>query len=142
MRKFSHVLAYAALLLLGVSCSEQNEPAPLGGRSTSANNVAPFDPDGGGGGGGGGGAGGGGTCTPSSPSQTIVDRIKANGQRICRLNRWTIVTTITPPDGFTIGIGCPDTSYPFSVDIIDENGYSTYASGSYNCGSGVVTLSK
>jgi hypothetical protein len=137
MRTLFRALPLAALLL-GTSCSKQSEPTPLGSRTVTADNVAPIDPPTGGGGGGGGGT----TCTPAAPSQTIVDRIKANARKICMTNRWTIVTTITPPDGFTIGIGCPDTYYPFSVDILDEYGYSTYASGTYDCGTGAVTLSK
>jgi hypothetical protein len=52
------------------------------------------------------------------------------------------VTTITPPDGITYGLGCDYYPYQFSVDIIDENGRSTYASGTYSTGSGAFTLSE
>lgn len=137
VKLLTHALSLGALLALATACSKQDAPTPAAGtRTAGANNVAPIDPPPGGGGGGGSDP----SCTPAPPAQDVKDRIKASAQKICRTNRWTIVTTITPPDGFTYGLGCPSTSYPFSVDIIDENGTSTYASGTYS--GGTVTLSK
>lgn len=141
VKLLTQALTLGALLTLATACSKQDAPTPTGGsRTASANNVAPTDPPTGGGGGGGGG--GGTSCTPSAPAQITKAQIKKKAQLICAGNGWTIVTTITPPDGFTFGIGCPTTSYPFSVDIIDENGHALYASGTYDCNTGTVTLSK
>lgn len=133
-------LALAALLL-GTSCSKQNEPVPTATRSASANNVAPIDPGTGGGGGGGGDTG----CTPAAPSTTVMARIKKQARLICAGNNWTIITTTTPPDGFTFGLGCVTSPYPYSVDVrvVNPDGSVryTYASGTYDENSGTVTLS-
>ncbi|WP_310393849.1 hypothetical protein [Hymenobacter sp.] len=122
-----------ALLALAACSKEDATPVPRVAPGT-ANNVAPIDPPTGGGGGGGGSA-----CV--APTASIKNGIRSYTTRECRLNGWTIVETITPPDGITYGLGCGGV-YRFSVDIIVENtGQSTYASGTYNSGTGAYTLS-
>lgn len=131
-----------AALLLGTGCSKQAEPVPKATRSATANNVAPIDP---GTGGGGGGGGGGTSCTPAAPSSTLMTQIKRKARLICADNNWTIITTTTPPDGFTFGLGCATTPYSYSVDVRVTNPDGTvrytYASGTYDQSTGTATLS-
>jgi hypothetical protein len=112
MLKLASTLSLGVLLTLATACSKQDAPTPTAGsRTAGANYAAPIG-TGDDGGGTGGGDGSGPTCTEASPSQDIKDRIKREARLMCRDRGWTIVTTITPPDGFTFGIGCPVTNYP------------------------------
>lgn len=127
------VLALATALLS--SCSITPEPASPKSVVQTANSVPcetcpPVDPPSG---------GDGGECV--APTQSIKDRIRAYVVKNVPLMHWTRVTTITPPDGITYGLGCSGV-YMFSVDIIDEYGRSTYASGTYDSGTGQYTLTK
>lgn len=113
------------------SCSLSPEPASPKSVAQSANNVPcetcpPVDPP----------YDGGGECI--APNETIKSGIKAYVTKALRLNGWTRVTTITPPDGITYGLGCGGV-YVFSVDVI-AGGRSTYASGTYDSGTGQYTL--
>jgi hypothetical protein len=119
MFKLASTLSLGALLTLATACSKQDAPSPtVGARTAGANYAAPIDPPVGGGGGGGEDA----PCTESAPSQTIKDRVRREARITCRDRGWAIVTTITPPDGFTFGIGCPTTNYPFSIDVSTPRG--------------------
>jgi hypothetical protein len=138
MFKLASTLSLGVLLTLATACSKQDAPTPaVDSRTGSANNVAPIDP----GDGTGGGSGDGGTCTEAAPSQAIKDRIKREVRITCLDRNWTIITTVTPPDGFTFGIGCPTTNYPYSVDVKDNaTGRLFFVSGYYNPGDGSVVL--
>lgn len=135
MLKLASTLSLGVLLTLATACSKQDAPTPAS-RTASANYVAPIDPPVGGGGGGGEDA----PCTETAPSQSIKDRIKREARITCRDRGWTIVTTITPPDGFTFGIGCPTTNYPYSVDVETSTGDKFAAHGHYNPSDGSVVL--
>ncbi|WP_345057670.1 hypothetical protein [Hymenobacter glaciei] len=126
------------MLTLGSGCSKTgaDTPAPTAAPG-SANNVAPIDPYPGGG-----GSGGGGSQPPCNvtPSSTIKNGIKRYVMLEVPARNWTVVTTITPPDGITYGTGC-NYIYPFSVDIIiNETGQSSFAQGSYDSSTGTYTL--
>lgn len=134
MKTFFRAQAALALLTgLLSSCSLSPEPASPKSVTQSANNVPcetcpPVEPP---------YPGGGGECVAAS--QTIRNGIKAYVTKAIRLNGWTRVTTITPPDGITYGLGCGGV-YVFSVDILEANGHATYASGTYDSGTGQYTL--
>jgi len=137
MLKLVSTLSLGVLLTLATACSKQDAPTPtVSSRTAGANNEAPI---GTGDDGGGSGPGDGGICTEEAPSQAIMDRIKREARLICRGRGWAIVTTITPPDGFTFGVGCPTTNYPYSVDVSTPNGRFA-AHGFYDPSNGTVTL--
>lgn len=139
MFKLASTLSLGVLMALATACSKQDAPTPsAGSRTAGANYAAPIGTgdDGGGTGGGGGTTP---TCTEAAPSQAIMDRIRREGRIICRDRGWSIVTTITPPDGFTFGIGCPTTNYPYSIDVSTPDG-NFAAHGYYNPSDGSVTL--
>ena len=137
LNKFRPVIL-AAFLALASGCAKENAalPAPKA-NAGSANYIAPYDDGSGNTSGGGSGTGTGTTvpCTAVAPTSTIKAYIARNVQLTAAANNWTIVTTITPPDGITYGLGCNNV-YPCSVDVIvtrpDGTTYSTYASGTYN----------
>lgn len=142
MFKKTQYLVVAALLTLAVGCSKNDAavPAPTAAPG-QANNVAPIDPTPGGGGSGGYG-GGGGSQPPCNvaPTLTIKNGIKRYVMLEAPARGWTVVKTITPPDGITYGTGC-NYSYPFSVDIIiDQTQQSTFAQGTYNSSTNTYTL--
>ena len=138
-----HPLILAAFLALASGCAKETAslPAPTANPGSS-NNVAPYND---GSGNPGGGVGTTTPCTPVAPTTLIKSYIKRNARLTAAANNWEIVTTITPPDGFTYGLGCNNV-YPFSVDIsyYDDLGYphSTYASGTYNYGNGAFEMSR
>ena len=137
MFKTTQCLTLAALLALAAGCAKERAsiPAPAAAPA-SVNYVAPVDPSTG-------GSGGGGSQPPCNVAPTST--IKGNIRRYVALEAptrgWTVVTTITPPDGITYGTGC-NYVYPFSVDIIiDQTGQSSFAQGTYDSSTNTYTLS-
>ena len=124
------ILAAGSLLLAGCSLAPDSV-APVGAKQ-SANNVAPYCPDGdcpGGGGTGGGGY----TPTCVAPTSTIRARIVREARLYAYGRSWV-------PTNVIVGTQGCDGVYPFSIEFTTQNGIESWVGGRYNVVTGEIDV--
>ncbi|MDU0370716.1 hypothetical protein ACFPAF_09955 [Hymenobacter endophyticus] len=125
------VLAAGSLLL--ASCSLTPESVAPVSAKQSANNVAPYCPDGDCPSGGGGTGGGGYTPTCVAPTTTIRARIVREARLYAYGRSWE-------PTNVIVGTQGCDGVYPFSLEFRTQDGTESWVGGRYNVVTGEIDV--